>query len=214
MWYKQPSWLPASLYIDWQLGDITEGVCPAAGWGWGVFMWWGVINEDWNVERKQTRPRRHLSFTKPAQLTLFFNPSPPLLTTTTPLDYVTHWHTCRLLRPLRTHFFFILDMFFFFPAKCGAGGLSSSCLRFSIFQIWPLTSSNLLTLTNPTIVSSSVRVHIHLVWHWDSPGSEESLMLTDPTLPSFIPLLIIMGLHLPPLFPSVSCDEEAGGIIE
>lgn len=168
--YKLPSWLPANLYIDWQLSDVTEGVCPAAWWGRGsVFMWWGMINGDWNAERKQTRPHRHLSFTKPAQLTaFFFNPSS--LTTTTLLDYVTHWHTCRLLCLLHTHFFFLSVIFFFLLLNVERGAWVHAPLHLHTStprlyrSVWLLTCSwrmaNLLTSTNPAIVSSSVRARV------------------------------------------------------
>lgn len=55
---------------------MRESVCLCGGGGGAR----GVINEDWNVERKQSRPHRHLSFTKLARLTdfLFFFLSSPL----------------------------------------------------------------------------------------------------------------------------------------
>lgn len=75
--FELPHWLPASLYIDWQPSDVTEGACPAGRVGVSGGGVWGVINEGWNVERKQTRPRRHLSFTKQLSWLTFFPPSPP-----------------------------------------------------------------------------------------------------------------------------------------
>lgn len=109
-------WHLASLYIDWQPNDVTEGACPAGWWRWGAQsvsvcmcsssgygVVRGVINEGWNVECKQTRPRHHLSFTKLSQLSDFFFPPSP---------WTSHHHPSILCHPLthshiksqRTHF--------------------------------------------------------------------------------------------------------------
>lgn len=98
------------------VGVQSVSVCVSSSGGGGGGGMWGVINEGWNVERKQTRPRRHLSFTKLARLTdFFFFFFSPLFTTTTPPDYVTRWHThtralmCTHIKSQRTHFFFFFS---------------------------------------------------------------------------------------------------------
>lgn len=127
-----------------------------------VVVVWGVINEDWNVERKQTRPRRHLSFTKLARLTDFFFYSPPH----PPLN---HYHPSGLCHPLThtdssahthqtsascTHTFFSPSppLSFFSPSKCGAEGTwVHALLHLPSISVTPLLSIMYLSVSPPAL---------------------------------------------------------------